>query len=761
MPRYQVMKIIRKCFLNDDLDEDLIPIDKQSWMNRLGYFKKKLGIKKSKKKINGKDIVFKCLLELLADEDIGIDLKILEQNCSNQDIEFYIPQLCHYIIKEGRYSDMIEKFILLRASKSVSFSHQVLWNFFSGLDMGGEALSMKTVEFMQHLSDSGKNAIEKIQNTHLYREEENNSKLMAYKAIAFEHEDPLPENSLMKKLNYDKHRDLFFSTPMFISNMISTAELLRSMPQDQRKDKLLEVIGRINKGLPNNVYMPIKNFNGHRVLKVSLDYCICLHSNEKAPFHILIEVENISLNNIRSSIVHEVEETKRQNTIIRESFVSDTIGSHDSFEDNDESSGLKLSSESNQIASYEDSDDDLDDSHMHPFADHYAEDLLGSEKNTTQQLDLHINPKKFEESKIMIRSSSEIQATEASSVDYKLARIVKRKPTLFRRVFLCHCDDEEVTLPIINHELEEFSKEKKSKPKSNPIGLFGRKKFDEIREEIKNKSEFGHLPQWDLISVIVKSGENIQQEKFASFLMQKFHSIFQESKINCWLRPFAIIATSPIGGIVETVTDAVSIDNLKKSYPEMESLRTYYVQTFGGSVKSRAFKKARKAFVRSLAGYSLLCYILQIKDRHNANILIDSKGHVVHVDFGFMLSNSPGSMNFEASSFKLTAEFVDIMGGQRSQALRQFKALMIKGFMALRKNAEKIMSFVEMTMLSNPNMSCFQRGPVILEELRDRFKLDLSSTDCKDYMYDLIEKSTDNWRTRWYDKYQRLCVGVW
>mmetsp|Transcript_22557 Transcript_22557/g.22384 ORF Transcript_22557/g.22384 Transcript_22557/m.22384 type:complete len:193 (+) Transcript_22557:1635-2213(+) len=192
----------------------------------------------------------------------------------------------------------------------------------------------------------------------------------------------------------------------------------------------------------------------------------------------------------------------------------------------------------------------------------------------------------------------------------------------------------------------------------------------------------------------------------------------------------------------------------------MDCLRRYYVKTFG-SVKSKTFKKARRAFVRSLAGYSLLCYILQIKDRHNANILIDSKGHVVHVDFGFMLSNSPGSMNFEASSFKLTNEFVDIMGGQRSQALRQFKALMIKGFIALRKHAEHIISFVEMTMMSNKNLSCFSRGSIILNEMRERFKLDLSDTNAKKFMYDLIENSTDHWRTRWYDKYQRLCVGVW
>mmetsp|Transcript_13007 Transcript_13007/g.14975 ORF Transcript_13007/g.14975 Transcript_13007/m.14975 type:complete len:312 (+) Transcript_13007:1435-2370(+) len=307
----------------------------------------------------------------------------------------------------------------------------------------------------------------------------------------------------------------------------------------------------------------------------------------------------------------------------------------------------------------------------------------------------------------------------------------------------------------------EYKKLVKENPNINPIGLFGRKTFGEVKEDIRTQSPYGHMKQWDLISVIVKSGENIQQEKFASLLMQKFKDTFDEYKVKCWLRPFTIVATSPIGGIVETITNAVSIDRLKKSYPEMDSLRTYYVKTFGGSVKSAVFKKARKAFVRSLAGYSLLCYLLQIKDRHNANILIDSEGHVVHVDFGFMLSNSPGSMNFEASSFKLTSEFVDIMGGQRSQALRLFKALMIKGFMALRKHAEKIISFIEMTMISNRNMPCFSRGPIILDELRKRFKLDLPAAECKKFMYDLIEHSTDNWRTRWYDKYQRFIVGVW
>ena len=93
------------------------------------------------------------------------------------------------------------------------------------------------------------------------------------------------------------------------------------------------------------------------------------------------------------------------------------------------------------------------------------------------------------------------------------------------------------------------------------------------------------------------------------------------------------------------------MDSLKKKFPPNKqwTLNDFYRRYFYDK-----FEEAQKNFVESLAGYCIFNYLLQVKDRHNANILIDRHGHLVHVDFGFFISNYPGGISFESAPFKLT-----------------------------------------------------------------------------------------------------------
>eukprot|EP01029_Cantina_marsupialis_P012364 TRINITY_DN2727_c0_g3_i1.p1 TRINITY_DN2727_c0_g3~~TRINITY_DN2727_c0_g3_i1.p1 ORF type:complete len:708 (+),score=200.75 TRINITY_DN2727_c0_g3_i1:306-2126(+) len=276
------------------------------------------------------------------------------------------------------------------------------------------------------------------------------------------------------------------------------------------------------------------------------------------------------------------------------------------------------------------------------------------------------------------------------------------------------------------------------------------------------RSPYSNLPGWRLMPVIVKANDDLRQEQLVFQMIGMFDRAFKEGGVNGWLKPYEIIATSPTSGVMEAVPDTISIDALKKNDKHFVNLHEFYVRHFGdGDENSKGFKNARKNFLESLAAYSVVCYLLQIKDRHNGNILVDADGHIVHIDFGFFLNNRPGNFNFERAPFKLTQEFVDLLGGERSSHFRRFRSLAIRCFMAARKRMEHFTMSLEMMIAGNEDLPCFAGNPqAAVDQFAQRFVPMKSGRAAVQYINSLIDHSIDNWRTRWYDRYQRCCVGI-
>jgi len=304
--------------------------------------------------------------------------------------------------------------------------------------------------------------------------------------------------------------------------------------------------------------------------------------------------------------------------------------------------------------------------------------------------------------------------------------------------------------------------------KVDPSALVFSESWVAKKSRIRHGSPYGHLANWDCVSVIVKTGGDLRQEQVAVQLIREFERIWQEESCQCWVRYFRILITGASSGLVETITDAVSIHSIKKAEYARRlaegrlgyvTLLDHFRSTYGDPSTAK-FARAQRNFAKSLAGYSIITYLLQIKDRHNGNILLDREGHLIHIDFGFMLSNSPGNIGFEAAPFKLPPEYVEVLGGIAGEAFLEFRRLFREGFEVARKHCDRIITLIEL-MQKDSTLPCFAAfGDQTANQLRERFQPALTHSLVGEYVDRLIDSSLgSNW-TRLYDSFQYYSQSI-
>ncbi|KAJ2632294.1 Phosphatidylinositol 4-kinase pik1alpha (PI4-kinase)(PtdIns-4-kinase) [Coemansia sp. RSA 1290] len=302
--------------------------------------------------------------------------------------------------------------------------------------------------------------------------------------------------------------------------------------------------------------------------------------------------------------------------------------------------------------------------------------------------------------------------------------------------------------------------------KDDPSAKVLKEDWESKKARIRRASPYGRQKNWNLLSVIIKEGADLRQEQLALQLIREMQRIWTLENTNVFVQYYRIMVTGESCGIMETITNTVSVHSIKKEFYSRNpgyagppyTLYNYFVTSYGTPDTAR-FREAQNCFMRSLVAYSLITYILQIRDRHNGNILLDTAGHIIHIDFGFMLYNSPGSVGFEQAPFKFPMEYVDILGGRDSAKFAEFRKLMVTAFLALRKHADNVCLLVEMMIKDSP-LPCLGGGPATVTALRERFHLALSEQQIEDLIDNMLVSSCDNITTRMYDAFQYYSNGI-
>ena len=641
----------------------------------------------------------------------------------------------------------------------------------------------------------------------------------------YEEKINIDQDNFVNKSPLDINFVSYHSTLNFIDHLCDISNELPKHPIEEQMNYLYEQLLEINKKLPCNVYLPFleESTRNYLICHIPLDGVRIFRTKTRCP--IMLTFELIRIDEINKGIKKEEEdgeminigrsksiaslnssmglENTRKKKLLKDKIVSGPKKNSFKKADYDLSKPVLLQNLGNNVPSRlstsnmpmkdkkpktktemtfitteekkeEDKNEEDIDTRLEKYSHKHRKSVASiSSSSSLNEEDINekfkkivtkfrINPVKPQRGANTINTNSNLD--KGNNIDNEInIKSNETKPQNKKESLLD--EDTDKYNDLIEAEMQKPENVNTKKNLDIPsIKKVFEKTFKQKAREIKKNSLFGNLDSHKIFRCIFKTHEDLRQEQFATQLINEFYQIFKLENTGCWLNTYEIISTGNDAGLVEMVNDSVSLDQLKQKIHQA-SLHDFYLYNFGnGDENSPSYKRAMDNYVASLAGYSLVCYFLQIKDRHNGNILLDNEGHLVHIDFGFLLSNAPGKgLKFENAPFKLSRDMVDCLGGIDGKYFSEFRKLLHKGFKAVNKHRLKISILVEMMYCGHgKNLDCFEKGQEAIDNLKMRLnpQENMNNVDIKKFVDNLISQSVDNWRTKWYDIFQYYVQGI-
>uniref|UniRef100_A0A672FXK1 Phosphatidylinositol 4-kinase beta n=1 Tax=Salarias fasciatus TaxID=181472 RepID=A0A672FXK1_SALFA len=637
---------------------------------------------------------------------------------AHDDVDFFLPQLLNmYIHMDEDVGDAIKPYVVHRCRQSISFSLQCAWllgAYSSDMHISTQRHSRGTKLRKLILSDELKPAGPRVRRDPLAltlspsKRTHQRSKSDATVSISLSSNLKRTASNPKVESSQDEVRGggagpvRLAPQREFIKSLMGIGKRLATLPtKEQKTQRLISELSLLNHKLPARVWLPTAAFD-HHVVRVPHTQAVVLNSKDKAPYLIYVEVlecENFET----SSVPIRIPENRIRSTRSVENLPD---------------CGMTVDQRAGSFSVVPNYDND-DEAWS---VDDIGELQVELPEGNTNSCD---NISQFSVDSITSLESKEPVFIAAGDIRRRLSEQLAQAPTTFKR------DPED------------------------PSAVALKEPWEEKVRRIREGSPYGHLPNWRLLSVIVKCGDDLRQELLAFQVLQQLKSIWEQERVPLWIKPYKILVLSADSGMIEPVVNAVSLHQVKKQ--SQLFLLDYFLQEHGAPT-TEEFLTAQRNFVQSCAGYSLICYLLQVKDRHNGNILLDAEGHIIHIDFGFILSSSPRNLGFETSAFKLTTEFVDVMGGPDGDMFNYYKMLMLQGLIAARKHMDRVLQIVEI-MQQGSQLPCFH-GSSTMRGLKERFHMSLTEEQLQLLVEQLVDGSMRSLTTKLYDGFQYLTNGI-
>ena len=247
----------------------------------------------------------------------------------------------------------------------------------------------------------------------------------------------------------------------------------------------------------------------------------------------------------------------------------------------------------------------------------------------------------------------------------------------------------------------------------------------------KDSQKYNPHEEKEFMSIMFKFGDDLRQDQLILQIINFMDSLLKKAHLNYEFTTYKVLATSKSDGFVEFVPNSRTIFDILRKYNKV--ILSYFKDI--SSNNEETLSKYLNSYINSCAGYCVVTYILGIGDRHLENLMIDNRGRLFHIDFGYILGKDPKPY---PPAIKLSQEMVDVMGGKDSPKYEEFKQKCVNAYWVLRENARVIVNMFYLMIDSGiPELNDIEN----LKKLHEKFVPDFSKQEASNSFLTNLEES--------------------
>lgn len=227
--------------------------------------------------------------------------------------------------------------------------------------------------------------------------------------------------------------------------------------------------------------------------------------------------------------------------------------------------------------------------------------------------------------------------------------------------------------------------------------------------------------------------EDVRKDQIVLNVIKLMDTIIKrELEFDLRVLTYRVIPTSSSDGLIEMVPNAKTLFEILKS-----SKIHQHLVNFNGE---RQVDDVLTTYMRSLAAWTVITYLLGVGDRHMDNIMITHSGILFHIDYGFVLGKDPKPL---APHIRMNESMIEGMGGRDSSHYKQFKSLCAEVFICLRRHISLFFNLLLVLAKADPPVTDLIFDAKYLEEqLSKRFLPGQTEEEAKTTIQ-LLVQSTD------------------